>query len=330
MIPIKKAITLSRDLRGILSDLDTQRHFLCNYIQPVTSQFSALSDGSLDDSDIQKIFRYYGLAVPAILGEAFCLLRGKPMTEKERICSTAQGAMTGLFDDFFDKQFLEEEEIHNTLHSLVSQTQPANEKLFSWFYQKALETSPNAILTKQKLIEVHHAQVESKKQTGGKLNEAQLLTITLKKGSASLLFYYTAFQENEDAKENSDIAALGGWMQLANDIFDVYKDRESGIDTLVTTCTNITELKSLFLNGVRSCYDEALTLPFQKSNIIAFINRLSIGIFSRCLVCLNQLERNQQSSNGTFNVHQYSRKQLICDMDTLKNKIHSLVKHLMI
>lgn len=330
MILIKRAITLPRDLRGILSDIATQQQFLSRHIRPVTSQFLALRDGSIDESDIQKIFKYYGLAVPAILGEAFCLLRGKPITEQERICSTSQGAMTGLFDDFFDKQFLEEDKIQNTLHSNVSQKQPANEKLFAWFYQNALNTSPNSNLTKQRLMEVYYAQVESKKQTGRKLSEDQLLSITLKKGSASLLFYYAAFQEKDDAVENSVIAALGGWMQFANDIFDAYKDRESGIDTLVTTCTNIGELRSLFLMGVRSCYQESFKLPFPNSNISAFLNRLSIGIFSRCLVCLNQFEENQKLSNGVFIIQQYSRKQLVCDMDTSKNKIRSLVKHLMI
>jgi len=325
---LQKAVTLPRDLKSIFSNLDTQHEFLHQHIKPVTSQYMESNDGSLDEADIQKIFSYYGLAVPAILGEAFCLLRGVPISEKERFCSTAQGAMTGLFDDFFDKQFLEEESIKKAVNETIHLNRNSNEQLFSWFYQKVLETSPNADLIKQRLSSVYHAQVESKKQTAGKLTEDQLLSITLQKGSSSLLFYYSAFQENEQAIETGVIAELGGWMQLANDIFDVYKDREAGIQTLATTCSQIRQLKSLFENGVKAGYANALKLPFPKKNIQLFLNRFSIGIFSRCMVCLDQLERNQQFSNGRFEVEKYSRKQLICDMDTAGNKFRSVLKHL--
>ncbi|MBS1927471.1 MAG: hypothetical protein JST95_02615, partial [Bacteroidetes bacterium] len=235
----KRAITLPRDLKNILNDLNIQRHFIQLHIHPITSSFMKLNDGTLDDRDIQKIFNYYGLAVPAILGEAFCLLNGKKMTERERCCSTAQGAMTGLFDDFFDKQFLDEENIKSAIENNIQPDRSSNEALFSLFYQKALKTAPAAALVKQRLLDVYQEQLESKKQLGGALSYENLLELTQKKGATSLLFYYSAFCQKETAIENNLIAKLGGWMQLSNDIFDVYKDRESGIDTLVTTCCDI-------------------------------------------------------------------------------------------
>ncbi|MCC6258718.1 MAG: hypothetical protein IT254_10370 [Chitinophagaceae bacterium] len=326
----KRAITLPRDLKNILNDLNIQRHFIQLHIHPITSSFMKLNDGTLDDRDIQKIFNYYGLAVPAILGEAFCLLNGKKMTERERCCSTAQGAMTGLFDDFFDKQFLDEENIKSAIENNIQPDRSSNEALFSLFYQKALKTAPAAALVKQRLLDVYQEQLESKKQLGGALSYENLLELTQKKGATSLLFYYSAFCQKETAIENNLIAKLGGWMQLSNDIFDVYKDRESGIDTLVTTCCDIKGLKTLYLTGIRKCFSEARNLPFNSRNIDAFLNRLSIGIFSRALVCLSQLEKNQQVTGGKFEVNQYSRKQLICDMDTAENKLQSLLQHLQI
>lgn len=324
---LKKAITLPRDLNQILRDLNTQRGFLREHIQPVTSSFMDTHDGSLDEKDIQKIYTYYGLAVPAILGEAFCLLFGRKMSGQERTCSTAQGAMTGLFDDFFDKQFLEVEHIHTSISAPDSLSNSSNERLFSWFYQKVLATAPDPELVKLRLMDVHLAQVESKKQVGGKLHQKELLSLTLQKGSTSLLFYYSAFNKNIHAIENELIGELGGWMQLSNDIFDVYKDREAGIDTLVTTCKNIEALKFFFIEGIKTSFSKAQQLPFKKGHISAFLNRLSIGIFSRCLVCLNQLESLQSETNGQFDVKAYTRKQLICDMDTAGNKIKSLWQH---
>jgi hypothetical protein len=54
------------------------------------------------------------------------------------------------------------------------------------------------------------------------------------KGGSSVLFYRTAFSPEVSGKEKILINNLGAMMQLGNDIFDVYKDRESGINTLVT------------------------------------------------------------------------------------------------
>ena len=54
---------------------------------------------------------------------------------------------------------------------------------------------------------------------------------------------------------------------------------------------------------------------------------LDIGIFSRCYVCLDQLEKNQKRTGGVFDVKAYSRKELICDMDTVGNKLRSLRYH---
>ena len=93
----------------VVSNINRQKRFIKKNIAPLLTEAQKEADGSLDESDIKKITGYYGLAVPAILGEAFCVLRGEPMTKKERMASTCQGAMTGLGDDFFDKQRLSEQ-----------------------------------------------------------------------------------------------------------------------------------------------------------------------------------------------------------------------------
>jgi len=58
----------------------------------------------LQQGMLKKIHTYYGLSVPAFLGEYFCLLRGKMMSDSERYPLTYLGALTGFFDDFFDEK----------------------------------------------------------------------------------------------------------------------------------------------------------------------------------------------------------------------------------
>lgn len=315
---------------SILKKLSVQKSFLKKNIQPILSEAEKQNDGSLDATDFKKINTYYGLAVPAILGEAFCLLRNKKMSASERIASTAQGAMTGLFDDFFDKQYLSDDAVEDILHNKIIAGKRSNEKLFDHFYKDALQHVPDKKKMQQALMEVYKAQLESKKQTSDSISEKEIQSITFYKGGASLLFYRAAFLPVATTEEEKLIYNLGSLMQLANDIFDVYKDRENGIKTLVTETTHIAPVREVLQELLSTYYLVAYDIGFPKQNVRQFLSMLSLGIFSRAFVCLDQLEKNEATTNNVFSVQQYSRKQLICDMDQAKNMLKSATKHVKI
>ena len=98
--------------------LTKQYFFLKKELKPILDEALHSNDGSLNKKDFNKITKYYGLAVPAILGEAFCKLNGIEFTELERKTTTYQGALTGLFDDFFDDGYYNDEEIWKRLTEL--------------------------------------------------------------------------------------------------------------------------------------------------------------------------------------------------------------------
>ena len=102
------------------------------------------------------------------------------------------------------------------------------------FIRIALQHVPDKKKMQEALIEVYQAQLESKKQTQDLISEKEIQSITFYKGGTSLLFYRTAFLPVPSVEEEKLIYNLGSLMQLANDIFDVYKDRENKIKTLVT------------------------------------------------------------------------------------------------
>jgi len=114
---------------------------------------------------------------------------------------------------------------------------------------------------------------------------------------------------------------------LANDIFDVYKDRESNIQTLVTGATHISDIRNLLKERLSIYYADAFSCGFDKMQVRKFLDIISIGVFSRCFVCLDQLERNEQLTGNVFRVKEYSRKQLICDMDKPLNMLRSARSH---
>ena len=318
-------IQLPLSVSVILKQLAVQKKFLKKSIQPTLKNAQQTNDGSLDASDFNKITEYYGLAVPAILGEAFCVLHGKKMNEDERIACTAQGAMTGLFDDFFDKEHLSQERIEQLLHEEGKLGSRSNEKLFNQFYAMALKYVPDKEQMQQTLMEVLKAQQLSKKQAGEFISANEIEEITFYKGAVSLLFYRTAFLPMPEEDEQKLIYQLGSLMQLSNDIFDVYKDSQQHIKTMVTTAVQINAVRIIFEEKLRSCYKDAYALALPRKNVEKFLSVLSLGIFSRAFVCLDQLERNERISNGRFNVEAYSRKQLICDMERISNIRRSAV-----
>jgi len=315
----------------VISDINRQKEFIQKKISPLLEEAKKTADGSLDENDLKKITGYYGLAVPAILGEAFCALRGKKMTDKERLSSTCQGAMTGLGDDFFDKQRLSEAALKDFIErpeQFYGNT--ASEKLFLHFYKTALANAPKAELMQEQIYRVFHAQLLSKQQAGTGLSYEVIKDTTLRKGAESLLFYRTAFENPLKPNEEKMLYGLGGLMQLSNDIFDVYKDQQNGIRTLITTAKKIKELRFLYAALLETGIEAAYRSGYSKNNVRKFLGIISIGIFSRCYVCMDQFEKNEKRTGGVFDLKQYQRKDLICDMDTAVNKWKSLSYHLKI
>jgi len=308
-----------------VSYINRQKSFLKKFIIPQLAAAQKIADGSLDENDIKKITGYYGLAVPAILGEAFCVLRGEAMTERERMASTCQGAMTGLGDDFFDKQRLSEQGVKDFIERPEQFTgNTASEKLFLDFYKTALANAPQPEQMQLQIYKVFHAQLLSKQQDNPGLSYEVMKDITILKGAESVLYYRTAFAHSLKSGEQKMLYALGGLMQLSNDIFDVYKDHQSGVSTLVTTTTKIKTLRSYYTAILQVATRAAYRSGYPKKNTRKFMGIINIGIFSRCYVCLDQLQKLEKRSNGIFDLKAYSRKDLICDMDTAGNKWRSL------
>lgn len=251
------------------------------------------------------------------------------MSFNERWASTCQGAMTGLFDDFFDKDYMTDDAVEKMISEENSTfIKRSNQRLFDLFYKAALEHVPEKKLMQETLLEVYKAQVESKEQKEDHISTERLLDITFHKGGSSVIFYRSAVSPAATDKELELLFNLGGMMQFSNDIFDVYKDREAGIKTLITETKNIQTIRDLFSARLHEYYQSAYATGFPKKNVRAFLHIISIGIFSRCFVCLDQLKKDQQSTNNIFNVHQYSRKQLICDMDKKTNMLRSAWSHI--
>ena len=313
----------------LVRNIDRQKKFIKANISPELEKARRASDGSMDDKDFKKITKYYGLAVPAVLGEAFCALRGKPMTEKERMAGTCQGVITGLGDDYFDKQNISNAALKEMIdHPEKFAGNTAFEKLSLHFLSSALSNTPEPKRMHAQLEKVYLAQVLSKKQSAPGLATEEIKDITLRKGAESVLFYRTAFPHPMCKEEEKALYCLGGLMQIGNDIFDVYEDYQHGIETLITTAGHIRKIRTLFLALLQQGYAAAYKSGYPAANVKKFIDIISISVFSRCLVCLDQLQKMEKRSGNLFTPSKYKRKDLVCDMDTAANIWRSVRYHI--
>ncbi len=267
-------------------------------------------DESLSLSDFIKIQKYYALAVPGILGHACCSLHQTKLSLSNQHGLTYLGAITGLFDDFYDKLFLPQSEIDALIVAPEQNTNPlAHVRLFVNFYTKALLKIENKALFLHYCKAVNAAQIASKAQLNV-LPSAQLKTITDEKGGYSLLFYRAAVNISIGEAEKELLYRIGALMQLSNDIFDVYKDAQQGIRTLATEAKSIEGVRTLFLLDYAHCVTLAQKMALPKGIIRSFFAQINMAVFGRALVCLNFYEKQ-----GSYKPFEMTRKQLVCDMD---------------
>ncbi len=321
---IRNTILIPSFFVKLRRNLKRQDLFLLNNVSPMLDASKIDNDGTLTPKDFSKINKYYGLAVPAILGEAFCLLRNTSMSNSERWVSTSQGVITGLFDDFFDDLRLPLEDIIEMLHnpkSIIPKS--SNQKLFLEFYIIALDKSKDPELIIKQFVEVYKAQVQSLEQEKSSLENIRIWDITKLKGGHSVLFYRTGFDNLLGIGEKEALFQLGVVMQFENDIFDIYKDFKSKISTIPTKCDDIKNLRLRYESEIGKFIELSYKMNYKRKQILKFLD-IVMPVINRGFVCLDQYQKLQDINNGVFNIDSFTRKQIICDMEKPKNILKTI------
>ena len=309
---------------SIMRNINKQKKFIRTHFENILINFESSNDGSLSTKDFIKIRKYYGLAVPAILGEAFSNLRGYPLTFQERYVNTNMGVITGIFDDFFDNARLTNDYIKRMVEkpeSIIPST--SNEKLFIDFYLSALERSSFPHLVKKYALIVTANQIDSVEQEGTGISYDRIWEITKDKGGSSVLFYRSGLDNELNVEEEETLFQLGSLMQLENDIFDTYKDSQDNILTIPTTIKNIQSLRNLYQEQVQLFIKLSYNMPYSRKKIMRFLDKI-MPVINRGFVCLDQYQKLEDINNGVFDISVYSRKQLICDMEAPGNIVRTI------
>ena len=102
---VKNIFIFPKLLLSVKSQIREQKAFVHTYLHPFLSKYHIHNDGSLTEYDFEKITNYYGIGSPVLAGEGLAYLLDIKVGDTERKTLTLMAAMTGLFDDFFDRSF---------------------------------------------------------------------------------------------------------------------------------------------------------------------------------------------------------------------------------
>ncbi len=272
------------------------------------------NEGLVLDKSQKKRFFTYSVVGVVMFSSALKTLTGKKLSITQQEVSQLFTLLTPIIDDLYDDFGYSVKEIKQITQKKIVRKDNVWEKIAIRIGAR-IEALNNRSLWHPLTEKIIDYQGLSQLQEKGNLPENQLRDIIYQKGGISIqLNHDTIMNEQGNALESECFYGLGAIVQLTNDIFDVFKDRNNQTQTLVTDCRDIRELRKEYDNLVANTFQKIRQLPYPQRNKHDFILQMMV-LVSRGRVALDHLEAAQKTTNNVFQPQLYSRKQLITDME---------------
>ncbi len=263
-----------------------------------------------------KIARRYKKYIPVFLGieYMYALLLGKPLDAEQRHRSTLLCGITPTFDDMIDDYGHTTETIMPLVQGTSQPTEPEARCAIALYRTGAFEWNE---LWDHTLA----VQTESIHQKANNMTNAELLRLTHDKGGISVVYGWHVITQEQGGQPVADAAyALGAYAQVVNDIFDVYQDREAGIATLATRCTDVADLQKTHTAAYAAMKMALSRVPVPRANILK-LEAMFVLLHAMCDVALLQLlECQRRTPQLPFDVYRFRRDELVCDMGRWRNR----------
>jgi hypothetical protein len=287
-----------------------QYFFYTRNIKPIIKKWSARFPDSASDKELKRLL-FFGVFIPVMQGNGFTLLRAEKMNKKERLTMTLFATATPLFDDFFDDNFSNPEELED-FFQLRENYQPKHPKSILLFELllaiKPLLAHPETFV--EIAYQVYKAQQYAHKiQSNSSSDTNSVYIASMDKCEKSCLLFGEILNLLDVAQAKLIILQCGLLIQFTDDIFDLYMDHQNGIHTIATRTTNIKELEQHFILEWDKLKQLCQAIP--EKNRKRFMN-FQWFFFSRTIVALEHLKNIQTREN--FDITSFSRSQLVCDM----------------
>lgn len=262
---------------------------------------------------------FYGTTYLAAI---FCLLRGQRRTAREQWLFTNLSALAYFFDDLVDA-FRERDDTGVFWENNPEEYGLAADErgLALHFLENVQRELPPGDLAefRQFMLRVFNVEAAGRQQTAANaLTISDLQRITAEKGGCSALLFRRVLAHPLSAAERDALFEFGHFIQLCDDVFDLWFDRQEGIATLATALADDPHrLTQLFENQCAAVHSVFRALPdfsvLQKETALRAVH--FVATVTR--VCLRHY-RHLKKSCGTLPLD--ARAQMVVDMERWDNR----------
>ena len=307
---------LSRQIFVAITKLKATEQWGKSYLISLENEFK----GKFDKDVIHKVSKFQSIHLHFVLNN-YSGLYGRLNNKLEEEMNLQFLLMSVLYDALIDEEKIDEKK----LNELFYNPEKANPSSFNQIVLIYIHTQ---LLNKVKdkegywnvLQQIHKAQKDSQLQFDPNTDSNTIIDITKRKGGYSLLMSRHYLMDPSDLRIDQCWYELGGLIQMTNDLFDTYKDAQSGIKTFANSSKSFNEIETIFYAQIKALKASIINLPFSHFKKWRFaINTSFIIAFGE--IAINQIRRLATNTDSLPNFKDVNRKDLIIDMEKTVNKL---------
>jgi hypothetical protein len=297
-----------------------QYRFIKKWLEPLVASYCETLHYELSRHEKRKMFRYYPLLSVCAIAENYVYLKGRALTEIERKRVTLMSSMATLCDDLVDEDGLTEQNLLDLLENrldyggLSTKTKliiAMNEEL------KRLDVS-NEYWTQLK--RAFHGQAESVRQREPGLSLEETIHIAREKNGNYCMAVAALLDEAWTDTDKKIIYQHGIMGQLANDIFDAWKDTRQGIYTVIKKVERMEQLRSFFLQESTTMQQLIHQTDAPVGRKRSMIRRYAV-MDAFTLVGIDNLTEVEKKYGQPIPWSSVPRRELVTDMAYMRNKM---------
>ncbi|WP_236972062.1 hypothetical protein [Membranihabitans marinus] len=293
---------------GLAPQCIRQYHYTLSTIRQANATLNIASPSDRKVLYRKKHSLFYGCLVPNVLHHCLATIHRIPLPSI-RETATLQALITGVYDDLIDDYHYNIEDINRILFhsSPLVKDEIALAQYCRYLFHNIQCKAANPDLLQKITPLLILAQERSKLQNQSSLGLEEILSITYEKGGYAMLFYRSAILPVCHPVEHDFLYALGGLMQMTNDINDALKDRLNHSSTLMTSDLSLSKITDLFWEKIRDV--NHLWWLFKEEDGNPYLARIRI-ILIRSLITL-ELYGHHTSKEYRFDIDDIPQKTII-------------------
>jgi len=289
------------------------------YLHTVELKFN----GNFDQKTLEKVVKRYSIQ-QHFINDSFSSLYGRTNNANEKERNLLYFIMVSVYDDFFDDKTLTLEQIDAIFyHPDEFSAETFFEKVFIYTHTRLLNDVEDSAQYFKDFEGLHIAQKDSLEQFNPNVSDEALLSITTRKGGYCLLMCRHYLDTPYLVEADTTWYALGGVIQLTNDLYDIYKDMQEGIITLAIRAKQYVAIYALYHKHAEALNESIKKLPVtnsRKSDLSIILNVIAAFGY----VALDNLARLQGNNASLPAFKTLARKELIIDMEKNTNRFKLL------